>query len=197
MFSKHTFRVVALLAGVAAFSPLTWAAGAEISASGGGVSVGSGGGTHGEYGVEAGVGIGDRAHIFGEFGFSQIASQAFQTSSNGVNVSGNVSVNLANYGAGFDYGFGSSKKVIPYVVAAGGVGHFFASGAGTGSNGVSASVSIPVANDGYLGVGGGLRLFIGSNWGVKPEFRFQRYFDSGGSLNTYVYSAGIFWEFGK
>jgi hypothetical protein len=34
---------------------------------------------------------------------------------------------------------------------------------------------VTVANDAYLGAGGGVRFYVGKNWGFKPEVRYQRY----------------------
>jgi len=78
---------------------------------------------------------------------------------------------------------------------AGGVGHEVASATATGA-GVSATVSMG-SNSAYLGAGGGVRLYAGDHWGVKPEFRYQRYTNSGGSSGSAVYTVGLFYQFGK
>lgn len=31
-----------------------------------------------------------------------------------------------------------------------------------------------IGNSAYAGLGGGVRVYVGENWGVKPEFRYER-----------------------
>lgn len=190
-------RGLVLLAGASIFSTITWAAGAEVSGYGGGITLDGGGGTHAVVGATGAFRLGDHVHLFGEFGYSTLASSAFSTSANGVTVTGNASVKLANFGGGADYSFRSSEaRVRPYVTVALGDGHFYGTGSGTGSNGNSASVSISVTNALYSGVGGGLRLYVGKHWGFKPEVRYQRYQSSLIGSNTVQYSVGLFYQFG-
>jgi hypothetical protein len=136
--------------------------------------------------------------LFAEFGYSTLASSSFSTSASGVTVTGNASVKLANFGGGAHYSFRSSEaKVRPYITGELGVGHFYGTGSGTGSSGNSANVSIGVTNALYSGVGGGVRLYVGQNWGFKPEVRYQRYQSSLIGSNTVQYSVGLFYQFGK
>jgi len=186
-----------LLAGTSAFSTITWAAGAEISGFGGGITLDGAGGTHDLFGGSAAYRLGDNVHLLGEFSYSTLASSAFSTNSGGVTVTGNASVNLASFGGGADYSFGSStSKLRPYLTGALGLGHFYGSGSGTGSNGVSASVSVGLTNALYTGAGGGIRLYVGKHWGFKPEVRYQRYQSSLIKSNTAVYTVGLFYQFG-
>jgi hypothetical protein len=91
---------------------------------------------------------------------------------------------IANFGGGVNFGFRTKlDKVVPYVVVAGGLGRDT-----SGSSG---------SNSAMFAAGFGARYFIGSNWGVRPEFRFQRYQESNGGLNTYVFTAGLFYRFGR
>jgi hypothetical protein len=88
---------------------------------------------------------------------------------------------MANFGGGVNFGFPTKfDKLVPYVVVAGGLGR---DTTGSGSNGA------------MFAAGFGARYFIGSNWGLRPEFRFQRYQDRG--LNTYVFTAGLFYRVGR
>jgi hypothetical protein len=199
MFNRSVvLRGLVLLAGASIFSTISWADGVEVSGSGGGVTLDGGGGTHAIIGATGAYRLGDHIHLFGEFGYSTLASSSFSTSANGVTVTGNASVKLANFGGGADYSFRSSEaKVRPYITAELGVGHFYGTGSGTGSNGNSASVSIGVTNALYYGVGGGVRLYVGQHWGFKPEVRYQRYQSSLIGSNTVQYSVGLFYQFGK
>ena len=195
MFERSVIlRGLVLFAGAAVFSTVAWGGSAEIDGFGGGITLNGGGGTHGLYGGSAGFGIGSNLHLFGEFSYSTLASTAFSTTSGGITVTGNASVNLVNYGGGADYSFGSSR-LRPYVIVAVGGGHFYASGSGSG-NGVSANASMTVANSFDTGVGGGVRMYVGKHWGFKPEIRYQRYQSSQLSGNTALYTVGLFYQFG-
>ena len=108
-----------------------------------------------------------------------------------------AAANLANIGGGIENGFGSSKRIVPYFVTAGGVGHFYAKGSGSSSSGGSVTVSLPIANTAYFAAGGGFRYYAGKHWGIKPEFRYQRYENSLLQANTATYTAGVFWQFGE
>ncbi len=199
MFNRTVvLRGLVLLAGASFFSAITWADGVEVSGSGGGITLDGGGGTHAVIGATGAYRLGDHVHLFGEFSYSTLASSSFSTSASGVSVTGNARVKLANFGGGADYSFRSSEaKVRPYITGALGVGHFYGTGSGTGSNGVSANVSIGVTNALYSGVGGGIRLYLGQHWGLKPEVRYQRYQSSLIGSNTVQYTVGLFYEFGK
>jgi len=132
-----------------AASMVCWGAGGEIEAFAGGSTFDQGGGSHGTFGLTGGMKVTSAWSVFGEFSWEQLASES--DSSSGVNV--NASVNLANLGGGVAYNFGPlSKKVFPYALVAGGVGHFYGSGSASG-NGTSVSISMPLANAGYLGAG--------------------------------------------
>ncbi|SPE24743.1 hypothetical protein SBA3_110001 [Candidatus Sulfopaludibacter sp. SbA3] len=52
------------------------------------------------------------------------------------------------------------------------------------------------ANSVYAAVGGGARVFLGQSWGLRPEFRYQRYLQNGG-LNVATFTMGFFFGFGK
>lgn len=190
-------RSFVLLMGVSAFSTITWAAGGEVSGFGGAMTFSGGVGTHGAAGAGAAYRFGDNIHLFGDFSYTTLASQT--ASSGGVTATGTAK--LASFGGGFDYSFGSSdSKLRPYVTASLGVGHFYATGSGPGVN-----VSLGIANEFYTGLGGGVRLYVGKNWGIKPEVRYQRYFNGQSSLlgggiggiSAVLYTGGIFYQFGK
>lgn len=196
-FSKK-FRTGLVIAGALCIAAVPgWAAGGEISVSGGGTTLDGGVGTHGLIGANAAFRLGDKAHLFGEFSWSPLASATVQASSGGVNATATGNVNLASFGGGFDYGFGSSERVIPYLVTAAGVGHFYATGSASATNGNTANVSLSLANDAYFAAGAGVRLYVGKSWGFKPEVRYQRYQGSTLSANSVIYTVGLFWQFGQ
>jgi len=173
-------RGLVLLAGASVLSVIAWAGGAEVSGSLGAITIGQGGGTHAVYGGAGGVRIGDHIHLFGEVNHSTILTLTDS------GVTGNAG--LTNFGGGADFSFGSpTSKVRPYVTAALGVGHFYASAQG---------VSLTITNSAYTGFGGGVRVYVGEHWGVKPEIRFQRYLSSLFQVNSAVYTVGLFYQFG-
>ncbi len=193
---RQTLRGLVLLAGASIFSTITWAGGVEVSGFGGGITLDGGVGTHAAYGGSAAYLLGDNVHLFGEFSYTTLASE---TVSSGTTTA-NAAVNLASYGGGADYSFGSpSSKLRPYVLAALGVGHFYGNGSSGGT-----SVSLGITNDIYAGIGGGIRLYLGKHWGLKPEVRYQRYNSSQSSLlgatigssNSVQYTVGVFYQFG-
>jgi hypothetical protein len=91
---------------------------------------------------------------------------------------------LVSFGGGLNIGLGvPAEKLAPYVSVVGGLGLF----SGYGETEKAAS----------FGAGIGVRYFLGPNWGVRPEFRWQRFQASGGGLNSYVLTAGLFYRFGS
>jgi hypothetical protein len=87
------------------------------------------------------------------------------------------------------YSFGAAK-VAPYFLVGGG-----GSRGGFGTSGLSVSVT-----GGYIGVGGGASIFLGKNWGIRPEFRYNDVFFSGGGTTSnagmYQATGGVFFQFG-
>jgi hypothetical protein len=180
-------------------APAMWPASAEVTGFGGGEWLGDGIGTHGVFGGSADLGIGPGLHVLGEFSYVPIASytaaQLGITLPSGVN-SASASAHLLNGGGGVDLTFRSEgAKVRPYVIGVLGAGIFKVSGNASGS-GVSANVSLS-QNTFYSGGGGGARIYVGPRWGFKPEFRFQHYYSSGGSVNAVLFTGGVFFQFGK
>jgi hypothetical protein len=120
---------------------------------------------------------------------------ASTTVDSGSGITATGAVNLANFGGGVDYSIGASRRVVPYIVSAVGVGHFYAKGSASG-DGTSASVSFSVANDVYYGIGGGARVYLGKHWGIKPEFRYQRYNGTLLHANSFISTVSFFWRSG-
>ena len=200
MFGRLTFQAPALLAGAFLLTSVTWADGKmELAGYGGGISIDQGGGTHAIIGGSVGAAIVDKLRVFGEFNYAPLGSASFAGDVEGVSVLAHVSQKLYNFGGGVEYGFGSSTRAVPYVLGAIGIGHSALTGTGTGSMGsVRASADISESSNAlYFGGGGGIRLYAGQHWGIKPEFRYQRYQQSEGGGNTFVYTVGLFFQFGK
>jgi hypothetical protein len=191
-------RGLVVLTSISIFSTVTWAQGLEVSGFGGAMTMDGGVGTHAAYGGAAAFRLGDHIHIFGQFSYSTLASSAFSTTSSGVTVTGNASVNVESFGGGIDYTFKApGSKLRPFVTGGLGVGHFYGSGSGTGSNGGSASVSVGLTNALYTEVGGGVRLYVTKHLGLKPEVVYRRYQSSLFSSNAVQYTAGVFYQFGE
>lgn len=201
MITRHSFWLLVLLAGASMSSQFLWAQGKpELAGFGGGITIDQGGGTHGVVGGTVGAEIVEKLRVFGELGYAPLGKASFAGNIEGVNVMSVASAKLYNFGGGIDYSFGSSKsKAAPYVVAALGVGHqsLSATGvAGSGTSRVTVDLSDSV-NAVYFGVGGGVRLYAGKSWGIKPEFRYQRYHAADGSNNSALYTVGLFYQFGR
>jgi hypothetical protein len=91
---------------------------------------------------------------------------------------------LVSFMGGLNIGFATSiDKLVPYVAVVGGLGR--------DSDGHGAT------NSAAFGAGFGARYYIGTNWGFRPEFRWQRYQRSGGGVNSYIFTAGLFYRFGS
>jgi outer membrane protein W len=193
---KQVLRSFALLASVSLCSSAVWASGFEVSGFGGAITMDGGVGTHATYGGGAAFLLGDNVHIFGEFSTATLATTSVSSGS----VTATGSAKLANYGGGVDYSFGSAdSKFRPYVLAGLGVGHYYATGSGGGT-----SVSLGITNEISYSFGGGVRVYLGKHWGLKPEVRYQRYGSANAALigatvpgaNTVQYTGGIFYQFG-
>ena len=93
-------------------------------------------------------------------------------------------VKLLNWVGGLNIGFPTRvDRFVPYFTALGGLGRWSGQGAAA-------------ANDATFGAGFGARYFLGPRWGVRPEFRWQRYQRAAGGVNSYSFSAGLFYRFG-
>ena len=82
-----------------------------------------------------------------------------------------------------------SSHVVPYVLGDGGYANVHAS-ASAGS--ISASAS---QNGSYFGFGGGASIYAGPNWGVRPEFRYDR-IHVGSGTNDVQGLVSVFYQFG-
>jgi hypothetical protein len=159
------------LAGLVAASTTLARAEGEISGYGGLAHLG---GTHGIVGGMAGTNVMDRLHLFGEFNYVPLGSSL------------GASAKMINFGGGVQFKFGAPGGPFdPYVAGMVGNGRTSAKYLG-----ISAS-----ENSIYAGMGAGFRYRVGSNWGIRPELRYQRYLQHGGG-NMLQVTAGIYYQFG-
>ncbi len=192
MFNRSAaLRGLVLLAGASLFTTVTWAEGGiEVSASAGGVWYGAGVGTHPVVGAGAAFGLSDHFHLLTEFDYTPLGSGSVS----GAGVSASGSASLFGFGGGVDYSFRDVEtKVRPYFTGVVGLDHssanFSTNSAATGPVSIAGS-----ANSVYYGGGGGIRLFLGQKWGLKPEVRYQRSVDTG---NGVLFTLGFFYHFGQ
>ena len=157
------------------------------------VSIRQGGGTRGNLGGTTGINLGRFVHLFGEVNYMAVrketASPALATGSG----------TLMNYGGGVQIRIPTgAAKIEPYGLLAFGYGHMRG-----GVNGATSGADS--THSAYNGVGIGARIFVGKNWGIKPEVRYQKYYgiylssadpfaELGGVRNV---TAGLFYQFGK
>jgi hypothetical protein len=129
-------------------------------------------------GVSGGANLTPSVALIGEFNYMSMPQVQ------------SVNIYMDGYGAAVRFNVPTRGKAVPYGVFGGGGARLTAyeSGASVTSNGS------------YFGGGGGVSLYLGRTWGIRPEFRYNR-FDfsySGISANTNTIAAtvGAFFQFG-
>jgi hypothetical protein len=201
MLRKYRVQLLAISTGVLIFSSVLSAQGnPEVAVFGGGTTFDQEGGTHPVLGGSFSAEIRGRLRLFGEFDYISLGKATFSGDIAGVSVSSTAKARLYDFGGGVDFSFRrGSSKAAPYLIAAAGLGHQSLSATGVGVMGTSrATVDYSEsANAAHFGVGGGIRLYAGRNWGIKPEFRYQRYQSSEGNNNALFYTVGLFFQFGR
>jgi len=129
------------------------------------------------YGGSAGYNLSESIAVLGEFQYIPEGSYD------------KVSADTQLYGGLMRYSFGRGR-VAPYVLLGGG-----GSRGSLGTSGLSVSVT-----GGYIGFGGGASIFLGRNWGLRPEFRYNDVFFSASgttaSARMYQATGGVFVQFG-
>ena len=173
----------------------TWASGGEVAVFGGGIAFSGGGGSHGMAGGSVGANVSDKIHIFGEASYVPLGSSNFGGSYSGISVSSKASAKMLQFGGGLQYLFAEKDaKLAPYLTAVAGDARqtFSASSSAAGVSVTSSGSSSTL----YVGGGAGLRYSVGSNWGIRPEIRYQRYLQNGGG-GAFSFVLGAFFQFGK
>lgn len=101
-----------------------------------------------------------------------------------------VNMNMQGYGGAVRFNLPSKSKIAPYGVFGGG---------GARLTGSESGISV-TSNGGYFGGGGGANIYLGKNWGIRPEFRYNRFFYTfagiNGSTNVLTATTGVFFQFG-
>jgi hypothetical protein len=203
LFSTQQIRILVVAIGgfvsIAALQAAEPGVG-EVSGFGGIVSMG--GSTHANAGGGAGVNLGRFVNLFGEVSYMAKGTEAYQVTNGATRTSASVSGRLMNYGGGVQFRVPTGNlRIEPYGLFAFGYGQMKRDvNAGSGT-------AYPVpdsAHNLYTAVGAGARLFLGAKWGIKPEFRYQKYYGINISTDDPVHdrgsaitaTTGIFYQFG-
>lgn len=147
---------------------------------------------HISYGGSAGANLSGRMTVVGEYNYLPMGS----LTQSGVT----ATEKIQQFGGSVRIPLSASKRAVPYAVVGGGFDRLTATAS---SSGVSVSAS---QSGGYFGAGGGANLYIGHNWGVRPEVRWERQqFAStsvagipvaGGGLNDVRGTVSFFYQWG-
>jgi hypothetical protein len=138
-----------------------------------------------QFGFSGGINLTKHLAILGEFNYLPLATAA-------TGYTGSVDAQL--YGGAVRYSLISANKIVPYVIAGGGGTRLAVSDS---YEGVTATVSKTGSN---FGAGGGVSIYVGRNWGIRPEFRYirqnQNWDNVNYNLNTYSGTVAVFYQFG-
>jgi opacity protein-like surface antigen len=160
----------------------------EVAGFGGDAHLGDGGGNSPIYGGSGGYNIMPAVTLFGEYSYISLPKIDCgpDTSYDGPDGC-TASDHAQSYGGGVRFNFLTSKRVVPYGVFAFDGARSSVSAAGVGSNSV---------NGWDVGFGGGASFYVAHNWGVRPEYRYERIeFHSNGN-NTNLITGGVFFQWG-
>ncbi len=91
------------------------------------------------------------------------------------------------------FNFSPSKKIVPYAIV--GVGYYRMTVSVVGP-----PSAVQVTNGYYVNFGGGASVYCGKNWGIRPEFRYERQHSTYGTqiitANVADVSGSIFYQWG-
>ena len=127
---------------------------------------------HQEFGFSGGVNASSSLSFIGEYSYMPMGTYS------------GVDFKTQLFGGGVRFNFGDSGKVVPYALTVRPVETDLPEVRG---GGVSVS-----ATGAYAAFGGGVSCYLGKNWGIRPEFRYERQFlsFSGITSDTPVFSRG-------
>jgi hypothetical protein len=124
-------------------------------------------GAGGDFGFSGGVNLTNHVAVLGEFNYESMGAYSYLGSSNSQNQSYTL------YGGAVRYSFPiSNKRFVPYALAGAGVTRQVAITGVTINRGV-ASYTTGSSMGGYISLGGGCAIYIKSNWGIRPEIRYD------------------------
>jgi hypothetical protein len=197
---RLVLRAWTAIAGACFLSAYALAAGVEVEGYGGGMTLAQGLGSHPMAGSQAGIRLGKRLTLLGEFGYTPLLSNTQQVSASGETATGSATLKMLTYGGAVDFSFASQSRLRPYAVFAVGGEHMWASATGSAPGAPTVNLSLGLGNGVYLGVGGGVRLYVGKRWGFKPEVRYMPIYmsvlGSSSYVNTVSYTGAFFFEIG-
>jgi len=147
---------------------------------------------HGSFGFAVGYSAKNHATLSAEYNYLMLGS---------LTVNGETGKeHLQLYGVGVRVAIINTRLVVPYVLLGGGGSRLSAT---VTEGGVSASGS---QNGGYFAAGGGVNLYAGQGFGIRPEFRYERQqfaattvdgiSISGGGQNDLRATVALFYQFG-
>ena len=182
-------RLLFLLLALTPATPL-WAQG-EIEGFGG-LSRLTSPGIRGVFGARGGVWAGTHLQLFGEYSRLPLSRSTYLTNTPAGFVQLKISRRYDVIGGGLQARFLSTRKIQPFLVFPFvGLARYTLSGNPTGNS---------VMNDLAVGIGGGVRLYCGDNWGFQPEYRGEAIIDPtdllGRSYAGHILTAGLFYQFG-
>jgi hypothetical protein len=135
-----------------------------------------------QFGFSGGINLSKQIAVLGEFNYLPLASST----------AGYGSIDAQMYGGAVRYSPISGNKVVPYVVAGGGSTRLSVS---DHYDGVTVS-----HNGDYFGFGGGVSIYAGRNWGIRPEYRWNRqsqtYDGVNYTINASTGSVAVFFQWG-
>lgn len=102
-----------------------------------------------------------------------------------------ANVHLIDYGGLVRFNLVPDSKIVPYGVFALGGSH-----ASVGLNTGGYSLSGSAGNGYYLGFGGGASFYVSPSWGIRAELRDNWNHISGGHVNAFAMTGGVFYQFG-
>jgi hypothetical protein len=169
----------------------------ELGGSGGVMNArGGGSATKGLAGGGIAVGLGSRGAFYADVGYVPLESVTISGVDGNAPFDVDGSSKLYTFEGGLNIHLGPpDRRAVPYATVGGGIGRGSYKVSATGS-GMNFSMS-GTETGGIAGGGLGVRLYVGRNWGIKPEFKVQRTFFDGEDITLYRFAAGIFVQFGK
>jgi hypothetical protein len=129
--------------------------------------------------------------------YSYLPMGSLKASGSGVSIS--TSGNYQLFGVAERLNIGNSKHVVPYVLIGLGYDRCSASASVSATGLGSASAGAAIGGY-YVGFGGGASIYLGNDWGIRPEVRadVQEFSDSGTYVeqNAVRESVSFFYQWG-